>query len=681
MVKQESGAEMGNAGEAAPAMDNLRANRRTFAWAGGGLLFTVLSGIVIWLGPFSIATQMAVLFHTLIGAALLLLLTACLLRHWLATRKQTKWTSNISAYAGFWLLAVCLAAGLVVTYQALFRIVVSPLWSSIHLWSGVLTTAVVGYHVFPRKQRLLEANGGSVGPSLGTSAWKRVFAVAVGLCILPIVAAVAYHPTSVANYRPPASFRPAPGSNPFAPSHTESETGHPISPRLTATSRSCGAAGCHTAIYEEWAASAHRWAEQDEFFQAVRVATTKVQGVKATEKCGGCHAPVSMLAGYKDPRLGKDTPGYQEGDSCVICHAVRRVDDRGIGSYRLGVPKPYLYETSESPAARLVAHFLIRAYPRQHNRDYDLSIPRQAESCAPCHKEFDVVDNYPELLQVETQYDDWKNNHWNTDPAASRHLRCQQCHMPYRDAPNLTRADPYDLKIGQGLKYRNHRFAAANEYMPAALSLPGAAEQIDQVQKWLRGEQSVREIENIWAQGAIVSIAIHAPASVRPGQTVGVQVALTNRKAGHSFPTGPLNIVRVWMEVEVRDQSGNEIFHSGRLDRQNHVEDGTYVLRPIGITQSGQSIMTADIWHPQGPQYRPAIAPDKTESFSYRLRLPNRVTGPLLVRARLRYRKANQFFMDAVYPESHRAAPIIDVVSGSAQIAVVCQDTGGACGR
>lgn len=677
MVKQESGADMRNGDEGRSAMDSSRSNRHArlgFVWAGGGLLFTVLSGVVIWLAPFSVATQMVVLFHALIGAALLVLLMAWLLRHWLATRKQTSWKSNISAYAGFWLLAICMAAGFVVTYQGLFRIVVSHLWVTIHLWSGVLTTAVLPYHLFPRKQeparQLRPSSGGSRRASIGHGAGKRIFAAAGALCMLPLIAVLAYRPTSFASYRPPASFQPAPGSNPFAPSHTETETGNPISPQLTATSRSCGAAGCHTAIYQQWAASAHRWSEQDEFFQAVRAATTKVQGLQATEKCGGCHAPVSMLAGYKYPQMGKHTPGYEEGDSCVICHAVRRVDDRGIGSYRVALPKPYLYEKSESWPARLIAHFLIRVYPQQHNRDYNLTIPRQAESCAPCHKEFDVVDNYQGLLQVETQYDDWKNNRWNTDPVPSRRLRCQQCHMPYGVAPDLVHADPYDLKMRLGLKYHTHRFAAANQYMPAALSVPGAAEQTEQVQKWLRGEQSVKEIENVWPQGPIVSLAIHAPASVRLGQTVGLHVALTNKKAGHSFPTGPLNVVRVWMEVEVRDQSGKELFHSGRLDSQNHLEDGTYILRPIALTQSGQSIMTADIWHPKGPQYRPAIAPGAAESFAYRFSVPRGVIAPLVVKVRLRYRKANQFFVDAVYPDQHREAPITDVASTSARIQV-----------
>jgi hypothetical protein len=149
--------------------------------------------------------------------------------------------------------------------------------------------------------------------------------------------------------------------------------------------------------------------------------------------------------------------------------------------------------------------------------------------------------------------------------------------------------------------------------MPLVLNAPDAAEQVSKVRQWLEGKQSVPEIENVWSKGSIVAIAIQAPASAQPGDVISVEVQLTNKKAGHSFPTGPLNVGRVWTELDVRDKRGKEIFHSGGLDGKNHVEDGAYVLRPIAITESGQTIMITDIWHPKGLEYRPAIPPGKSD--------------------------------------------------------------------
>lgn len=354
----------------------------------------------------------------------------------------------------------------------------------------------------------------------------------------------------------------------------------------------------------------------------------------------------------------------------MICHAVRQVDERGIGSYVLGIPKAYLYEFNKARYAIFINHFLIRVYPVQHDCDYDLKIVRDAKSCAPCHKEYDVVGKYPGLLQVETQYDDWKHRKWNTDRDPARRLRCQQCHMYVESAPNRSLADPYDLAVGLGLQYRNHRFAAANQYMPSALSSPGAEEQTRVVNQWLTGKREVPEIQKVWPRGPIVPMKIEAPSSVRTGVYLDLRVVLTNNKAGHSFPTGPLNVVRVWIELEVYDKTGKKVFHSGELDQEDHVEAGSYVLRPIAITEDGHSIMTTDIWHPEGPQFRPAINPGESVSFEYHVPVPKAVTGPLVVRARLRYRKANQFFMDEVYSPYHREAPVTDISSASEETAV-----------
>ena len=96
-----------------------------FAWVGGVLLFVALTGLLIWLLPFSVGTQMAVLFHTALGILVLVPFVLWQLSHWLATRKSPRKARKICAYVGFWLLAVSVVAGLVITWQALFAIVIT----------------------------------------------------------------------------------------------------------------------------------------------------------------------------------------------------------------------------------------------------------------------------------------------------------------------------------------------------------------------------------------------------------------------------------------------------------------------------------------------------------------------------------------------------------------------------
>ncbi len=649
----------------------------SFGWVAGALSFVALTGLGIWLLPFSVTSQMTVLAHTLVGVLILLPFTIWQLSHWLATRRAPRSFRKICAYAGFWLLAASCLTGAIVTCEALFSLRVTHDWDSLHFWTSLFALPFLVYHFVPRGVRGVgepAVTPAGPAPDYGPARrrmWARVLATTVALVAVTAVATKLCRAPAYANYEPPAKYLAVHGENAFAPSFAATTAGRPIAPEVLASSASCGAPGCHSAIYREWRASAHRWSAEDEFFQAVRTATTEVQGRGVTEKCGACHDPVSLLAGYKDPSLGRAAPGYREGDSCAVCHAVRRADERGIGSYELELPQPYLEEYSSNHYGLILAHFLIRAYPQQHNRDYDLTLAREARSCAPCHKEFDVLDKRVGPVQVETQYDDWKRGKWNTDPDVAKRLRCQQCHMHFEIAASDSEADPYDVKVGLGRKYRNHHFAAGNQFMPETLGAPDATLQVRRVSEWLKGERVVPEIEKVWPRGPLLALEIAAPASARAGDRMNLQVKLTNKKVGHSFPTGPLNIGRAWIELTVLDAAGREIFHSGGLDREHHIEPGSYVLKPLAITADGKDLLFPDLWHPVGPKFRLAVLPGRSDIYDFQLVIPADTQGPLKITTRLLYRKANQFFMDSVYSPGSRQAPTTVIASAQAEITLI----------
>src|SRR5574337_295346 len=84
-----------------------------FSLLSGALIFLALTGLAIWLLPFSVPIQVSVLIHTVLGFAIVIPLTLWQLSHWLATRKTRRSFRKICAYAGFWTMAVVSASGLV----------------------------------------------------------------------------------------------------------------------------------------------------------------------------------------------------------------------------------------------------------------------------------------------------------------------------------------------------------------------------------------------------------------------------------------------------------------------------------------------------------------------------------------------------------------------------------------
>ena len=636
---------------AAPAVFLGEGSPRNSAITLGLLLFVIAGGLLIWILPFGGFAQISILFHAALGIIASAWLFVWQLAHWRATRVRPRTAAKTAASVGFWLLAGSIISGLWLTWQGMFQLAVGQVWSRLHLWTGIAAVPFLVWHMLPRRPSAPEFRPAR------RRLWNRALVVCGALFLVCGVTAT-IHEKDLGNAPVIAS-----AVNPFAPTNVATETGNVLPITLIGNSASCGVSGCHTAIYREWLSNAHRWSAEDQFFQTVRGVMTELHGRGITEKCSGCHDPVSLLSGHKDPNLGAQAPGYRQGASCVVCHAVRRVDERGIGSYVLGVPRPYLFESSTAPLGRRIGHFLIRVYPAQHSRDYSLAPVRKADSCAPCHKEYDVIVPEQGPVQVETQYDDWKQGKWNTDPDPSKRLYCQQCHMYYLEA---SPPDPYDLKIGLGKKHRNHYFAAGNQFMPEALALSDEAGQIERVTEWLQGRREVPEIRKVWPAGPVIALKIIAPPTAKPGGMMHLQTVLSNNKAGHGFPTGPLNIVRAWLEITVTDSSGTTVFHSGLLDPQNHIESGSYILKPLAIDLHGRMIQEPDLWHPDGPLYRPAILPGKSAAYDYDFRLPRAARDRLMVRARLRYRKANQFFLDSVYPGANRTARVTDVAAAEA---------------
>ncbi|HEV2426480.1 MAG TPA: hypothetical protein VGZ29_16765 [Terriglobia bacterium] len=664
----------GSAPQPAPLISHTFVSEKSvlgFAWTGGVLIFVAVSGLAVWLLPFSIPSQVAVLMHTLLGLALVVPLTLWQLSHWLASRKAPRCFRKICAYAGVWTMSATTISGLVLTWQAAFSLATSHFWDQAHLWTGLVAVPFLAYHAYPHARRAAR-NSKAAGTAAATPdvrpARRRLWTGAswgagalIGAAIL-LAAVYRFYAPDFSHYALPAAYKLPYGSNPFTPSMAKTGSGRPVAPQLLAGSNTCGEAGCHAAIFHEWAADAHRWSSEDKFFQAVQGAMMQQEGAPATRYCAGCHDPVSLLSAYKNASTSIEAPGFKEGSSCVVCHATRRVDVQGNGNYVWSPPRPYLFEYRGSAYARAITHFLIRAYPQQHDLDYDLALDRQPASCGACHKQFiDKQINHVGWVQLQNQYDDWKHGKWDADPNPARRLRCQDCHMYYQAGASMAEADPYDVKHGLGLRHRSHWFAAANQVMPELIDSPDAADQTRRATEWIQGKKYIPEIAGVWPAGPVIPVKIVASEPFLPGASTAFRVVLTNNKAGHSFPTGPLDLIRAWVEVTVSDASEKVLFHSGELTADDHVEPGTFVLKAEGVNSSGQEIVRHDLWHYVGAQWKRAIFPGYSDMYEYRLRLPLTAKGPLTISARLRYRKANQYFMDFAFPGQHLSTPITDL--------------------
>ena len=342
----------------------------------GLLLFETLTGLSIYLLPFSVSNQVMVLLHTGGGLVLTLFYIVYQLKHWLLYRKYTITHIKLTGYIAMAVLAACGVSGLILTWQAAFGRQISYGWDLIHIITTFALIAFLVPHIalIVIRDRKAKTNPAVAPVVEATNRFNKGIAlVAVALFLAVLGAAGVYRPIRYNNAFPPDYAMPFGPNKPFMPSLATTSTGGAFDSASLSDSKSCGQKGCHEDIYHELEISSHRWASMDPAFQAVQTVMAKQNGPESTRYCGGCHDPISLFSGTKNIFAVNLTnlTGYNEGVSCITCHAIKKTDIKGNANYTITQPDRYMFEDKKGRFARFASNFLIRAYPQKHNATFN----------------------------------------------------------------------------------------------------------------------------------------------------------------------------------------------------------------------------------------------------------------------------------------------------------------------
>ncbi len=668
----------------------------------GLLAFETLTGVANYLLPFSLPNQVMVLLHTVGGLVLIAPFAAYQWRHWRLYASLRFSQMMLTGYFAMVATVLLLVSGVVLTVQATAGTHISRAWDVVHLLATLALVGAALPHVVMLARRAARVGrteaGSPLHAAVRTFTRRTAVATAAPFVLVPALA-LFYRPVPLVNALPPDYSYVYGPKRPFAPSLARTASGGAYDARSLAGSAGCGTGGCHQRIYREWEVSAHRYSAMDAAFQKVQSVMAEQNGPESTRYCGGCHDPISLFSGTKNIMVKDLTnlAGFQEGISCVACHAIKETDVKGNAAYVMTQPDRYLYELADTVGVpRRVRDFLIRAYPRYHVRSLQHKLFKSPEFCAACHKQFiDKEINKVGWVQLQNQFDNWRKSRWNHPGDAARTVECRECHMPLTDTDDPANGDDLDYnRSPSDGRHRSHRFLAANQWMPSVLKLPGADEHVRMTEQWLRGEIDVPEIATKWRTGAAVPLTVVAPAEARPGEPLTIQAVLTNNKVGHDFPTGPLDIIQAWVELSVTDQTGRVLFQEGQRDSANFIAPGSFMLKAEPVDQNGNIIDRHNLWEMVGVRYRRSLFPgfsDK-EEFTFicpaspltspkdvKIRNPGDTTSPLnrraavrvprtrvtelRVTARLMYRKADQFLLNFLFGKESGLTARVTVMS------------------
>ena len=457
---------------------------------------------------------------------------------------------------------------------------------------------------------------------------------------------------------------PASGEQYFFPSLARTATGDFIPERVLMNDQYCKE--CHEDSHQSWSNSVHRFSSFNNpaYLFSVRetrkVAFERDGDLQAARFCAGCHDPVVFFSGkFDDPDFDDvSDPTGQAGITCTSCHSITHVNSvRGNSDFTIEEPVHYPFAFSDNAALGWVNRQLVKAKPELHKKTFLKPLHKTAEFCGACHKVHlpEELNKY-KFLRGQNHYDAYHlsgvSGHGITSfyyPKKAEH-NCNGCHMPLQESEQFAAQD-FD---GSGLrKTHDHLFPSANTAIPHLLGLPDEVKQAHM--DFNEGVMRI-DIFGLREGGAIdgahtAPLRPEAPALV-PGATYLMDVVIRTLKMGHLFTQGTSDSNQIWLDILVK--SGERVIgRSGGLGPENRVDPWSHFVNSYVLDRDGNRIDRRNAQDIFVPLYNHQIPPGAADVVHYRLQVPEGLSEPVTVEARLQFRKFDTTYMQYVYGEDY----------------------------
>ena len=570
-----------------------------------------------------------------------------------AKRMIRMWNKR-AKYAGlaiFLLAIVCVSTGLYMTFQGA-TINHRAAWL-LHISSVPL--ALVAFilhrraHTHKLQLRRLYAWGG---------------AVAVFLAAMAVLAKLEKPPRRIVNVN---------GDTVFFPSSSETFDQGLLDGKKLANNAYCQS--CHPDSFHQWERSAHRFSSFNNPFyrKSVELMADQV-GRERTKWCSGCHDPVVLFTGQMgaatQAAFSYDSWEAQQGLTCMSCHSITEVKDvRGNGSYVIEESKQYPFAFSTNPALAAVNRLLIRMEPSLHRKTFMKPVMRTPEFCSTCHK----VSLIPALngyrwMRGQDHYDTWYDSGVSGravrsfyDPPQPK--ACRDCHLP------PYRSDEFGSRKGF---LHDHLFPAANTALPFVRK-DAATEKA--IEDFLKNKVLTVDVFAIRRGDEVIPLSNDAATplpSVRPGETLDVEVVVRTRGVGHPYTNGTADSNETWVSLEgkIADSGGRKFFESGVLGADGRLDGGADRLETFVIDQNGGHMDRRQPQDIRVPLYNNGIGPGAARVVHYRVRVPEDAKGAITLAAGSHYRKFSRDYTTFSLGASHPSLPVTTVASDSVSLPV-----------
>lgn len=585
--------------------------------------------------------QLFLLIHLLIATFLIAIFYTDTKQH-ISEKKHTDSLSTVlSGSALLLLILICYSSALINVIS--FSKNISTILKIIHQYSAYLLIIFIITHLW-KKTNYIASNIKTIKSKI----YNRKLLLSV--IILGLITGYSVLPINLNNYTVD-SYSYTYGKNPFSPSLAKTEDQKFIHPNYFDNS-SC--IGCHKGIAKQWQSSAHRHAAADPFYVKNISLLADLKGIEATRYCEGCHAPAALLTGSLTPG---GSHGGQKGNisndigvDCITCHSIdSSTNNEGNANYIFSIKKLGLSTAFNNKPLDNLSIASISLSSDTHINMMKNEFSSTSRYCSTCHSQFmDESMNNWGWVKMQDEYQAWLNSPYShsNDPAFSQNeiATCQNCHMPLIKAN-----DP--AANAEGL-VKSHKFLGANTALPFLRS--DEPHLTDTIKFLSSNKLSMSfDIEN---RKQAIENSLHSNRSsksheIKPiyfysGEILKANLIISNNGVGHNFPGGTIDLNEVWVEIDIKDANGSSLYSTGGLNTDSYLPSDNYAYKSIPVDQNGNPVWRHDLFNKTGEAYKNVIQPGKSDSIPIEAYIPQQAESPLILTAKLRYRKLNKRYSD-----------------------------------
>jgi tetratricopeptide (TPR) repeat protein len=433
---------------------------------------------------------------------------------------------------------------------------------------------------------------------------------------------------------------------------------------------------CHMEAYTQWRQALHSNSFRTPFYRTSVNILMRTKGIEFARHCDSCHNPIGVLAGGLTQNSKVDRGFDEEGLTCMTCHAIQKLQPTvGNGAFVLGAPSLMVDEKGNRIPGE-VPYAEIYKNPERHSKAVMKDFLHTPEFCSACHKaNLPTPLNDYKFIRAFTVFDEWQNSKFSQRNPLTFYsgdfTTCQGCHMKRNPVTHVE----FGAKNGT---FVSHRWLAGNTAVPFYY---GFDEQLQKTIEFLKAGNfinvdlfAIKKVDDpslvgpqIGTDGLIAPLG-SVPFELAGNDTVEAMVVVQNKNIGHSLIPEVRDLYEAWVEFEVKDSDGAEIYHSGFLQPDGSLDPRAHSFTNRPVNEDGGFVDNHKVWTIHSVAYDSTVAAGRSGLIRYEFRIPPNAKGPLTVTARVNYRHLRQSYLNNIFGKDHPAYPIVEISNRSRTI-------------